>query len=1520
MQRKILKISSLLLSITLCILGILAYVVPVQAMTTGVSIHTIGAPSQLSFDGDGRGYRFAIVGNKPKPNATGTAMEPGTYQSMVVNGTGAFFPENISPNTDAVTQVGVYFRSEMRNDGDPRLHEGTLFLDGNSPNQGYGAMTCMSPSQKQIVTKEEVLNVFKASSLKELLADYTLGDDAVGFNILANREACEARGTTPEAIISWYNAHAEVPYTGDPKDAWIICQTFANPRSWADRGGGAGGNHLDIGLTWRALETCLSIKPDGRVVYDEAAGVGTFAAWVCKNRPTVQAGQLEVNIITNVLGYWNETLSPYDDTTPLWRSQGSARLGKLGTTTKIGAIDYFNLMSGIGIYSYSDGSSSQKIEGNTLVEYTAEPGNTAAGQFITYGQVFKDADKQEAENSTGSSDQSTLVPETKNFYIWDGAKWTAPTSLANKFACEELDPRIDLYTLWKAETYACTPKAGMNMTTLKNTVFKPTLNLAVNWGNVAPKEVYSKKLGGAFGLTAVGGKTDLSAVAAVINGQAGGGSTTRGELTRKVEGIYPSADQAVVDALSRSKAKNYNNMTKSTTGKDVGYGIELIYKTVPIKSTLYTIRLEKGILQGIDTEIQDYTSANYGYFSVNGDALIAVPNSLAIDVNDVAARVNGATPENAASKLFGALPNIPPSPDGLKAAPVDDTIATGSTNKFTGLLEGYTLYLLQTTPITKMQSGTLTLPDYMTNTVWDNVIDWTWKNGKPKHTTEYKILCSKNQWCYIYKNISKFAEAKVWTQNECPHQGGGNIETPCDCWKKANHPDGGKSYWLPGGTGSISDTEKTWKVGYKDDSSGKEVSQDNAHNTEYFMKATKSWDKVRRNSSYLLGDYIVVVDTKNINPEDYRWDYAFNLVRTYNGDKRTMSGIRINEIGASNYGENILGFDVGVKPTHLEPTFETKDIETGAVYPAVRNSKAEVKKDDEIIRWRSQWDLWKSVNGAEIYNDPVTGNYQIWQMEPDGTYDNSTVPPTANLVKKIYDRTHQRDEHHVEMNKIVLGFTQNGSPKTVAEYTLEKHVQKYKTVAMATASNSTKQLFKYPPEVPYQDDTPEQAFKIGKVQAHSGITLSYYPEIIMCGIVPNQTGSSNVEYAGGFRTVKYWIMAEQKRKLQSSSIYFYRMEPIGGENVEGFTYSDTALGATSYAGGTDIVNIPAGSDVKVVAQPKNIRLQLYGYALDVIEPEDGSGRMLNDGGSSYTDIVNNGDNVKTIWGNIDTYNKLFDEFKSWASTMTNPDTYQADMVLHLKTGSETKVYTNFSTTLGNIKKGTYEEGKCWNIKVQHGSIVRGDSSDNGYERLMKSISKDLWGDESHISEAETIFNNSGIWQTIKKAMETDVDANNKAQAVNGDYTKDTLQTDDCANVGEFAGHSHWYDESTRTFVIRRFALKNNLFQDILAEDKLDYNSGAEAAASNVHSYGQNRNIASDGEWFVSIFVKPGAAFMETNTHNSYDPTSVNVPVTDAGITSAMQSALDEGRVIIDRSPIHGAEFRVPASNTSNFGD
>lgn len=1491
----------------------------VNAQTTGRSIHDIGAPSQLSFDGDGRGYRFAIVGNKPKPSAAGNAIEPGTYQCVTVQGNVAYLLESVSPNADAITQDGVYFRSEISDTAHgPRLHENTMFLDGNYPNQGYGAMKYMTPDAEQIVPLQNVLDTFKAASITELLADQSVADaDVTGFNILANREACEAKGTTPEAIIQWYNQHAHVKYEGDPKDAWIICQCFANPRSWATRGGGFDGQDLDIGLTWRALETCLVVNGTG-AHYDEATGAGTFAAWVCKNRPTVQAGNLEKNIFTNTLGFWNETLTPYDLTEPYWRSQGKCLVR--GTWIPIGTINVFSHYSGVGIYAFSDGSSSQKITGNTLVEYTAEPGNNAAGNFVTYGQVFKDADKPEnGDNASGSSDNSSLTPDTKNFYIWTGQKWDAPTSLANKFACEDLDPRIDLYSLWKAETYYCTPKVGLDMNTMKNAVFKPPLNLGVNWGNILPKEVYSKKLGSAYGLTSVGGKTDLSAVAAVVNGQAGGGSVVKGDLTRKVEGIYENANQAVVDAISRGQAKNYNVLTKTTTGKNVGYGIELIYRTVPIKSTMYTIRLEAGVLQGIDTEIQEYTSGNYGYFGATGDALVAVPNSLAVDVNAVAAACSGATPVNGAAKLFAAVPNVPGAPDGLKVAPVDDVIATGSTNKLTGVLEGYTLYLLQTTPTTPQQSGYLILPDYMTNSVWDNVINWTYQK-KHNTTSEYKILCNKNQWCYIYKDIARFTEARKWLQTDCPHQNGSDIVVPCDCWKKhGSVPSPNQtSYWLPNGTGSISDSEKTWKVGYKDDSSGKEVSQDNAHNTEYFMKATKSWDKVRRNSSYLLGDYIVVVDTKNINPQQYRWDYAFNLVRTYNGDKRTISGI--HECANEGYATNILGFDVGVKPTHIEKTLKTKDIKTGAIYPAARHSKAEVPVDYETIRWRSQWDLWKSVNGADIKQHDITGEYQIKYQVPDGV-DNSTTPPTPKYKWQYEWKTHTRPEYYVEMSKTVLGFTQNGSPKTVVEYQLEKHVQKYLTVAMAIASNTTKQLFKYAPEVPYQDDTTQQAHKIGKVQAHNNMTLAYYPEIIMCGIIPNQTGSSNVEYAGGFRTVPYWIMAEQKRKLHPSSMYFYRMEPIGGSNnVEGFTYSDTMMGSTSYAGGTDKVNIPAGSDIKVVAQPKNIHLQLYGYALDIIDPADGTSRMLNDGGSSYQDIVYSNDNVKRIWGNQDTYTKLFDEFKSWASSMTDPTNYQVDMVLHLKNGADTKVYTNFSTTLGNIKKGHYEEGKCWNIKVQHGSIVHGNDIDNGYERLMKQISKDLWGDESHISEAETIFENSGIWQTIKKAMETDVDPANNAQAVNGDYTGDTLQVDECASKGGYAGRSHWYDESTRTFVIRRFALKDNLFQDILAEDKIDYNSGAKAGGSNVHSYGQNRTTASDGEWFVSIFIKDGVEFMETDTHKSYDPSNVTTPVTDATITQAMQAALDEGRVIIDRDPVHGAEFRVPASTTSNFGD
>lgn len=304
--------------------------------------------------------------------------------------------------------------------------------------------------------------------------------------------------------------------------------------------------------------------------------------------------------------------------------------------------------------------------------------------------------------------------------------------------------------------------------------------------------------------------------------------------------------------------------------------------------------------------------------------------------------------------------------------------------------------------------------------------------------------------------------------------------------------------------------------------------------------------------------------------------------------------------------------------------------------------------------------------------------------------------------------------------------------------------------------------------------------------------LKFYPELYMMYYTSPTTANYKVP-----------VMGEYERKVQGSSLYGFKVTASG--NPTGKTVSDM----TSTSGATY-----RGSDVTTVIDGVGAQFEAFGYSLDII----------NKGTDSFNNSVVGDNNVYTSWGNSGTADVLKNEFNTWVTNELSAINF--DIKLDLANG---KSYSNFdiSTNGVSMNSSATTNSLTWSITVKNGKLVE----DANYTNLIKQIASDFGITEA---EAKTYFANSNIAKSIINSMETCVNSANKSDA----------QT-------SITPGSHWYDEFTRTFVIRRFSNNTIKAGSITIQDKIDM----DANTSTTIGSGINQTIKGNdvkADWKLTI--------------------------------------------------------------------
>lgn len=661
-----------------------------------------------------------------------------------------------------------------------------------------------------------------------------------------------------------------------------------------------------------------------------------------------------------------------------------------------------------------------------------------------------------------------------------------------------------------------------------------------------------------------------------------------------------------------------------------------------------------------------------------------------------------------------------------------------------------------------------------------------------------------------------------------------------------------------------------------------------------------------------------------------RYTYALDLTRGNFGDIRNISALSWNQWDYSGKSElmNKHKMGYGIKPANDrgEPVASQKRSSKGTIY---KDEDGLNKKSAEVLEWNTSWKYGGTAPQAAILN---SHSKVVWDSN-----GKSTVTCTYHTISQSGARPLDFDGLGLYRFKIAVKET----------------IYKYSTEVMSTGKN--KKLVdignglkgytvdsKHYSDKKYNDSTGLQQANDGKYN-HGQIAqladskkvneLKYYPEVPMKAYLLGNYNVASINGKSSITPTTVLTMAEQIRKTKPSSLYLLRLESRDREALNGSIYSDTmGTGTKSKKAKTsDSKNLPViygGSDVSVkVATKDNLNLHMYGYALDLINYDiDKNGLKHKDGPvTPYSSVIADQSSalrdVYTSWGNDDTNSAeaAKEQYNNWVKGVLK--NLSADATLKItKNGngitSDSNVlsaFNNFNVSLSKPKdedikdryyaKDDVSVNEAYSIVVRCGNI---DKNKGDYNSLINQIASDYG---CSYSEAETVFRNSGIYQSIADSVEDITDSFNRSQNVNTSEGGSHAVRND--NTGD-----NWYDEEVKTFVVRRFESAPFKIKDLVLTDKIDYKLTPDSTAGKKNS-GNSKNAQQKsydtrvGQWYLTLYIdKPTKTEELENWYISgqiYNPEAKD----------SLDTLKNANNVLMNNMYIKGADFKIPSATTND---
>lgn len=334
---------------------------------------------------------------------------------------------------------------------------------------------------------------------------------------------------------------------------------------------------------------------------------------------------------------------------------------------------------------------------------------------------------------------------------------------------------------------------------------------------------------------------------------------------------------------------------------------------------------------------------------------------------------------------------------------------------------------------------------------------------------------------------------------------------------------------------------------------------------------------------------------------------------------------------------------------------------------------------------------------------------------------------------------------------------------SVSGFNLNKATINYKNTTYVGIYNA--------PSIGTQSVTNKGLVGAGKTYAevsNTGVKLSFVPHYEMQIMGVSDT-TSPYNYSSRI-TSKVSIMSNYQRSFNAAMLSGYRFDSLTPEGVTVSDYVDNSG------------NTLKGSDMTLTVKDTGLRLNTYAYVLDIYGDGDSNEKI-------------NGYNPASEWG-INSYSTLLNKANAkFADYLSNA---QNNLEYSVTLDNEGDEYNEFTISKSNvsINSSVTTDSNVYQLTVKNGAIV----NNVAYQNMLSQIKSDFG--LASTTEAEAMFNNSGIVAMIMNSMHTNKAANNTS-------------TD------------KWYDEGTNTICIRRFAKEGmNFTSSLVVQDKVDYDCEA----------------------------------------------------------------------------------------------
>lgn len=1093
------------------------------------------------------------------------------------------------------------------------------------------------------------------------------------------------------------------------------------------------------------------------------------------------------------------------------------------TTTKV-----FDGTSGYYVIGANIGQTylggGKRTASNVSIVYDGTVGTSEASNFHVYHEVNTDIEGSSTEIYGDSKFHET------------GETWTTTPAIANTLGIGS-DSDLDNFSLIFADTYALLNNVdNVTVDALESYLDLSPSDLSVTWGNAAISGA-THNFGSKYTLTGLGYKGNMGSAEIPTLGVAsgvGGGLNAFVEKTGSYSNVpftdtnTRHANELLGLAASKGDAEVLRSPNAMEQGKKHGLSVNVYAKGDPIISKLIVVNYTATGTSST-SEQSEYTTSNNGSFTTPEGSrwMITVPNGDPMSFknggeSDVVNRVSISTTPDE------AITNFRDSFTGStkefdNSVPPGDSIAVGTKDN-----DGYTVYILTVDGDFHVDASII-LQDYELNRIYTDIVHEVFQQNGLSRTPSVSLV----------SNIRTIDPEKGTTVSCSYHD-----------FKAKKYAVSDYNYKI-----KITETDSGTLASYDDSLGSTKILLYNSNNGVWNTRDV--WTGTKEVNSATEGGSVVTYDV--------------NLVRSASGDIRTLSGLSAVSSEWKTFCMDTLKMDYGTKPNTVVDANTTRSsnaLVTGSFH--------------DTMSWDAIFKVTNSKTKKEI---PGTqSNHNSFKYE------------TGDPPHDVYCGNHYYHVLESVEDACTIFDTPDGGQVCSFEINYTELFHKYSTLTNEIGvANKTGIVGGNPAIEDAGSLDSDNTYKVAIVENNASggansVTLKYYPEVEMRAVRYSGSSTTDSSYIdsgynkeSGYIAHEIYTMGEKQRESYSASMYIYRIEKSGSSDVTGSVYSDgTATGVGAGELASNLPVIYAGSDVTLTTD-LNFRINLYGYSLDVV---DGGRDSTYLRGVSYNDIVANGDNVYSDWGNGssgENATKLKAAFVSWVNDMLDVERYGADISLEVTGSGVDKTYNNFSASVGEVTKPVVAETDAYQLIFNRGELVKTEPS---YQALISQIAEDYGVSES---EAETLFMDSEIYTAILNAIESSKSADNKSQP---------------DPIGELGSDGHWYDESVKTIVVRRFEASSAEVRGIVLQDKIDYGSAPTSSSTGSSNRHDVMNKAAVGKWYLTLYFKDKPACLGSGS--DYQPSDRN---------SSISSAINSFAVLVDKLYIERADFKIPNSTT-----